>query len=56
MEWELSLCLTTDNVSINHKDIFSRVRKRQKQEQGHCGQRRVQVSVLEGQKGEWEVE
>lgn len=22
MEWELSLCLTTDNMSINHKDIF----------------------------------
>lgn len=54
MEWEVSLHLITDNMSINHKYVFFfQARKRQKQEQVHCEQRRMQSSVLEGQESGW---
>lgn len=54
MEWELSLYLITDNVSINHKYIILSARKREKQEHVDHKLGRVQSSVLEGQEREWE--
>lgn len=48
MEWELSLCLITDNDSINQKYIFLSARKGEKQEHVDYELGRVLSSVLEG--------
>lgn len=50
MEWGLSPCLTTDNMSINHKS----------QEEAEAGARSLWAEKSaglspRGQKGEWEV-